>query len=205
MQRSSRQTEQFHSRRDTRGNNVLLSDRELNSNAAKSQYSQKIDNFDADKYSIREEQKAPDPRLQLIINDTEPNEEDDEAVPMNSIKQSQKSGLLGDDVKSSGGMSVRDDMRRFLNKRASKSPMGRDSEMDKIDDKLKSLNQEVQGLYNTNLALQRQHMGENADNVSVHDNRSDMGRSPMNRSNFDGRSAFGDNKSNIRGSEVDRK
>lgn len=48
-------------------------------------------------------------------------------------------------------------------------------------------------------------MGENADNVSVHDNRSDMGRSPMNRSNFDGRSGFGDNKSNIRGSEVDRK
>ena len=121
----------------------MLSEHELKSDAPKSQYSQRVDNLGADQYYTlgkREEQKVPDPRLQLIINDTEPNEEDDVAIPMDSIKQSQKSGLLADDLKSSGGMSVRDDMRRFLNKRASKSPMGRDSEMDKIDDKLKSLN-----------------------------------------------------------------
>ena len=158
-----------------------------------------------------------DPRLQLIINDTEP---DDEAVPMSGgkgnaardafleeMKRTETQSAKGDDSKSQGGvsgsLSVHDDMRRFLNKRASKSPMGRDSEMDNINLKLKSLNNDVQALYNTNLAHQKSLLGENADNVSVHDNRSDMmgGRSPMARSNYN----FEENKSNIRASEVERK
>mmetsp|Transcript_23867 Transcript_23867/g.27830 ORF Transcript_23867/g.27830 Transcript_23867/m.27830 type:complete len:160 (+) Transcript_23867:1532-2011(+) len=93
-------------------------------------------------------------------------------------------------------------MRRYLNKRASKSPMGRDSEMSNINTKLKSLNKEVQGLYTTNLEQQKLLVGESA---SVHDGKSDMVcKSPMARSNIDGRSNF-DGKSNIRASEVDRK
>lgn len=61
-----------------------------------------------------------------------------------------------EEEKSVGGVSrsgpdVIDDLKRYLNKRASKSPMGRDTDMSLINTKLRSLNVEVQGIYSNNL------------------------------------------------------
>jgi len=70
---------------------------------------------------------------------------------------------MEDDNKSMAAVSVSvggpedviDDMRRFLHKRASKSPMGRDTDMSNINSRLRILDKEVKGLYDGNVQQEK--------------------------------------------------